>query len=140
MSELSRQWSFEGLHYFLIIMHKLGCPTGNNPYASCKCAAMDMREHTEQLQLYNENAKQIAELKSEVETWKIECAAYKSELELSDVHYKKLEAENAKLREVIEVASIHLYTHHNSDKRLPPCKCDMCEAWNELDKALEELK
>lgn len=41
-------------------MHKNGCPARNSPYADCDCAAMDMREHTEQLRLYNENAQLLA--------------------------------------------------------------------------------
>ena len=37
-------------------MHKLGCPKRNNPYADCECAAIDQREHTEQLRQFNESA------------------------------------------------------------------------------------
>ena len=48
-------------------MHKLGCPARNNPgYAECECAAMDQREHTEQLRIYNENAPRIEQLQSEI--------------------------------------------------------------------------
>lgn len=36
-------------------MHKLTCPQRNNPYASCVCAAIEQREHTEALREYNEN-------------------------------------------------------------------------------------
>ena len=51
-------------------MHKLGCPRRNNPYADCDCAAMDQREHTEQLRRYNETAptvEMVNQLQSEVE-------------------------------------------------------------------------
>lgn len=48
-------------------MHKLGCPARNNPgYADCECAAMDQREHTEQLRIYNENAPRIEQLQAEI--------------------------------------------------------------------------
>lgn len=37
-------------------MHREGCPQRNNPYAGCECAAIEQREHTYQLQRFNENA------------------------------------------------------------------------------------
>lgn len=40
-------------------MHNLGCPKRNNPYADCDCAAMEQREHTEQLRQYNDNARKL---------------------------------------------------------------------------------
>lgn len=48
-------------------MHKQGCPKSNNPYAHCECAAMDMREHTEQLRIYNEAAPTVEALQIENE-------------------------------------------------------------------------
>lgn len=40
----------------LAIMHNPGCPKRNSPYAECECAAIEQREHTEQLLRYNKNA------------------------------------------------------------------------------------
>jgi cell division septum initiation protein DivIVA len=36
-------------------MHKLGCQANNNIYGNCSCSEIEMREHTEQLRIYNEN-------------------------------------------------------------------------------------
>jgi len=47
-------------------MHKQGCPCYNSPYADCQCAAMEQREHTEQLRIYNENAPRIEQLQAEI--------------------------------------------------------------------------
>ena len=47
-------------------MHKLGCPARNNLYAVCECAAMDQREHAEQLRVYNERSATIEDLLIEI--------------------------------------------------------------------------
>jgi len=50
-------------------MHNLGCPKRNNPYADCDCAAMEQREHTEQLRRYNDaapTAELVNQLQSEI--------------------------------------------------------------------------
>lgn len=48
-------------------MHKLGCPARNSPYATCECAASDMREHTHALEEFNRNAAIIGSRIEEME-------------------------------------------------------------------------
>jgi len=67
-------------------MHKIGCPKRNNPYGTCECAAMDLRDHTEQLRQFiefqrsctiNDTSTMVADmerensaLRAEIECWR----------------------------------------------------------------------
>ncbi len=95
-------------------MHKIGCPQRNNHYAHCECEAMDLREHTEQLQKFNENVSVIGSIIDE----------QRAEIE-------KLRADNSALL-VVARAAMEVKRREWRDN---PGKL-----WNDLDNALESLK